>query len=155
MANYVCMYSCISALVDVTEEIRLQADKRQTISFLILLDHSKAFDIVHHSILLYKLKYMGNFSPTPLKLLSSYLSNRSQSVYHDSNMSRSCSMPRGVSQGSLLGPLLYSIYANDLPLNVEHCQMHMYADDVQLYISCTVDDAGTCIKYTYGHLEMD
>ena len=38
------------------------------------------------------------------------------------------------------------IYANDLPLNVEHCQMHMYADDVQLYISCTVDDAPNCIR---------
>ena len=50
-------------------------------------------------------------------------------------------MPRGVPLGSILGPLLYSIHANDLPLNVKHCQMHMYADDVQLYISCTVDDA--------------
>ena len=129
-----------------TEEIRLQVDKRQTISFLILLDHSKAFDTVHHSILLHKLKHMCNFSPTALKLLSSYLSNRSQSVYHDSNMSRSCSMPRGVPQGCILDPLLYSIYANDLPLNVEHCQMHMYADDVQLYISCTVDDAPNCIR---------
>ena len=89
---------------------------------------------------------MCNFSPTALKLLSSYLSNRSQSVYHYSNMSRSCLMPRGVPQGSILGPLLYSIYANALPLNVEHCQMHMYADDVQLYISSRVDDAPNCIR---------
>ena len=83
---------CISALVDVTEEIRLQVDKRQTMSFIILLDHSKAFDTVHHSILFHKFKHMRNFSPTALKLLSSYLSNRSQSVYHGiSNIMRSCS----------------------------------------------------------------
>ena len=38
------------------------------------------------------------------------------------------------------------VYANDLSLNVEHCQMHMYADDVQLYINCTVDDVPNCIR---------
>ena len=89
---------------------------------------------------------MRNFSPTALKLLSSYLRNRNQSVYHASKISRSCSTPRAVPQSSILGPLLYSIYANDLPLNVEHCQIHIYADDVLLYISCAVDDASNCIR---------
>ena len=103
-------------------------------SFLILLDHSKVFYIIPF-LLLHKLKLLC----------------------YDSNISRSC-----VPQGSILGSLLYSIYANDLPLNVEHCQIQMYAHDVQLYISCAVDDAPNCvglisrdIKYTYGHMQMD
>ena len=65
------------------------------------------------------------FFPNCVKILSSYLSNRSQSVYHDLNISRSCSMPRGVPQGSILDSLLHSISANDLPLNAEHCQIHV------------------------------
>ena len=40
----------------------------------------------------------------------------------------------------------YLLYANDFPLNVEHCQIHMYADDVKLYINCAVDDALNCIR---------
>ena len=88
---------------------------------------------------------MCNFSPTVLKSLLPYLSNTSQSVFHDSNISGSCSTPRGVPHGSIFGPVLYSTYANDLPSNVGHCQIHMYADDVQLYISCALDDAPNCI----------
>ena len=49
---------CPSALADVTKEIRCQIDKRHTTSFLVPLDHSKAFDTAHHSILKLKLKYM-------------------------------------------------------------------------------------------------
>ena len=50
-------------------------------------------------------------------------------------------MPKAVPQGSILAPLLYSIYANDLPLQVKHCKIHMYTDDVQLYMDCSASDA--------------
>ena len=50
-------------------------------------------------------------------------------------------MPKVVPQGSILGPLLCSINANDLPLQVKHCQIHMYSDDEQLYMGCSSSDA--------------
>ena len=55
-------------------------------------------------------------------------------------------MSRNVPQGSILNPLMYSIYANDLPLQVNHCQIHMYADDVQLYMGCSASDAPNRIR---------
>lgn len=137
-------HSCITTLVDVSEDIRAEMDNKK-ITFLVLLDHSKAFDTVDHSILCLKLKYMFNFSPTAIKLISSYLYGRSQSVYHGSEVSISYPVPRGVPQGSILGPLLYAIYSNDLPSQLQHCSVQMYADDVQLYISCKPTDVTNCI----------
>ena len=75
-------HSFRSALVDVSEEIRCQIDKRHTMSFLVLLDNSKAFDTVHHSILKHELKYMCNFSSTAFILISSYLNDRSQTFWY-------------------------------------------------------------------------
>lgn len=127
-------HSCITALSDVTEEIRGNLDDGK-ITFLVLLDHSKAFDTVHHSTLCLKLSKMFNFSPTAVKLISSYLTNRSQSVSNGVSISKSLPVVRGVPQGSILGPLLYSLYANDLPQQLQYCNIQMYADDVQLYLS--------------------
>lgn len=129
-------HSCLTALTDVVEEIRGNLDQNK-VSFLVLLDHSKAFDTVEHQILSFKLKKMFKFSPSAVRLISSYLTNRTQSVYNNGNTSRPLSTSRGVPQGSILGPLLYTIYSNDLPLQIKHSKMQMYADDVQLYLSCT------------------
>lgn len=137
-------HSCVSALIDVTEELRSKIDKNM-ISFLILLDHSKAFDTVDHSVLCLKLQRMQNFSTTAVKLIFSYLCDRSQSVYHGSDVSNTCLVSRGVPQGSILGPLLYTIYSNDLPSRLRHCGVHMYADDVQLYISCQPSEINDCV----------
>lgn len=138
-------HSCVSTLLEVSEELRINVDDNR-ISFLVLLDHSKAFDTVEHSILCLKLKHMCKFSPTAVKLISSYLHDRYQAVYYGNNKSNSCLVSRGVPQGSILGPLLYSIYSNDLPSQLKHCGIQMYADDVQLYISCHPSDTTECIS---------
>lgn len=127
--------SCITALADVAEDLRKELDEGQ-MTMLVLLDHSKAFDTVDHIILLQKLEKMMHFSSTSSKLIQSYLSGREQCV--EINLSlKSTFLPvtRGVPQGSILGPLLFSIYVNDLPNQLKHCNIRMFADDVQLYIS--------------------
>jgi len=131
--------SCTTSIADVTEDIRIYQDKR-FVTFLLLLDFSKAFDTINHEILCSKLYNMYKFSKSATKLIKSYLTNRSQAVYFNSKTSKFLTVSTGVPQGSVLGPLLFSLYSNDLPDVLKHCNYHMYADDVQLYIGCSVQN---------------
>lgn len=102
-----------------------------------LLDFSKAFDTVNHSNLIHKLITNFNLSSSATKLISSYLQCRSQYVMLNNVSSGFRSPECGVPQGSVLGPLLFSLYINDLPQTIRHAKCHLYADDVQLVATCT------------------
>lgn len=135
---------CITALVDVIEDIRHYLDEDK-VSFLLLLDHTKAFDSIDHYISKYKLKNLFGFSTSATNLISSYLSQRKQSVFHENSVSEPLELTKGVPQGSILGPVLFSLYINDLPKKINDCQIHMYADDVQLYKACKIDEISCCV----------
>ena len=98
----------------------------------IYIDNSKAFDTLNHDILLQKLKYYG-ITGTSVNLLQSYLSERYQYVEYNGHRSNPLPISTGVPQGSVLGPLLFLIYINDLPMVTDAFNMLMYADDTTLY----------------------
>lgn len=128
-------HSCLSALIYVCEEIRSAIDNNE-VSFLGLLDFSKAFLNVDHNIMLRKLFSDYKFSRSSLKLLQSYLSNRQQAVFYNGKLSSFLNINKGVPQGSIMGPLLFTLYINDLPKYLNRAKVHLYADDVQIYLNC-------------------
>ena len=100
-------HSTITALLNVTDDI-YEALENSEITFLILLDYSKAFDCANHKLILAKLQSAG-FQDDALSFIKSYLSGRSQKVVTGSQESSWESVLNGVPQGSVLGPLLFTI----------------------------------------------
>lgn len=129
-------HSTSTALLKVHDDISQFIDKKG-VAFLLLIDFSKAFDRVSHVKLLNKLSQQFHFSRNAVLLIKSYLSLRCQIVEIDGNQSRPIHIISGVPQGSVLGPLLFSLFINDLPSVLKICMIHMFADDVQLYFCST------------------
>jgi hypothetical protein len=98
-----------------------------------LLDISKCFDTIDHKILLNKLQQYG-ICDVEHKWFNSYLNERSQVVYCNNTLSQPRDITIGVPQGSVLGPILFMIFSNDLPNNVHLGMCNMYADDTLVYI---------------------
>ena len=134
-------YSCTTALLGVTDDIINATDEGKT-SALVLIDYSKAFDRLNHELLISILNYIG-FHTNAIKLLKSYLTNRSQYVETSSGVSPASTQLYGVPQGSILGPLLFSIYTCNITNSVKHCKVYLYADDTQVFASFFPNDINT------------
>ncbi|KAL5253023.1 hypothetical protein ACHWQZ_G015697 [Mnemiopsis leidyi] len=125
--------SCEHALLNAQYSI-LQSLNKNQISLLLLLDYSKAFDVLDHSTLLYKLDHYG-IRGIAKEWFESYLTNRNQFVSINGNCSESKQIEYGVPQGSILGPLLFVIYINDLPGICNLAKFILYADDANIIVT--------------------
>jgi hypothetical protein len=107
------------------------------VSLLVLLNCYKAFESFIHHLICSKLSNQFSFTTTSvISLIMSYLSDRSQCVQTDDALSVVLSITLGVVQGSVLGLLLFSMFIKDIVCQITSCRVHLYADDVQIYISC-------------------
>lgn len=128
-------FSTKTAMLKVIDDIGVIIDEGNSV-VMILLDYSKAFDTISHAKLCQKLKSKFYFNENSANMIKSYLSCRQQAVFHNNCYSSFLPILSGVPQGSVLGPILFSLYINDLPLILKYCTVHLFADDVQLYFNC-------------------
>ena len=119
------------AALELVDRIIQQLDQKE-IPFSIFLDLSKAFDTLDHNILLEKLTYYG-VSGMSNSLIKNYLTNRKQFVEFDGVKSDMLNISTGVPQGSVLGPLLFIIYLNDISKASEIFKLICYADDTSIF----------------------
>ena len=157
LSTYNCIYnlqfgfrkqhSTIHALIDITENIRKALDNNE-FAVGVFIDLQKAFDTVDHKILLKKLEHYG-IRGIVNKWFESYLANRMQFVKIKGCKSYEALMVFGVPQGSILGPLLFLIYINDIHEALKYSIARLFADDSNLLIN------NKCLKKIKKYLNFD
>lgn len=136
-------HSTYMALLSLTDHIAAALDNKQVCAG-VFMDLSKAFDTVNHNILLYKLSRYG-IRGIALNWFASYLAGRSQYVQIDNTRSSTLQVSCGVPQGSILGPLLFLVYINDLIHVSKVAEIIMFADDTTLFFNCAEQSTSAVI----------
>ena len=130
-------HSCETALMKIIDDVVADLSPN-TYIIMTLLDFSAAFDTVDHDVLINRLKTDYGIEANVLNWFKSYLEDRSYKVKVNNTLSNSQDLKFGVPQGSILGPILYTLYVNEIETiaNNNNIKVHIYADDVQLYTKC-------------------
>ena len=139
------IHSTVTALLEATDSWAFDID-RGNVNAVVFLDLKKAFDTVGHTILLSKLSAYG-IQENAFNWFRSYLENRTQICSVSGSLSKTCSLQCGIPQGTILGPLLFLLYINDLPNCLTNSYPRMYADDTHLtYADKDVNIIQSCLN---------
>jgi hypothetical protein len=138
-------HSTATALSKVVEDLTVNIDDGK-ISILVLIDFSKAFDSIPHGVLLRNLRDRFRFSACAVSFIKSYLSMRRQKVVIGERESGDLICELGVPQGSILGPLLFSMFIDGISDVLNGTGFHLYADDLQVYESGFPNDMTACVE---------
>jgi hypothetical protein len=122
-------YGCVTATLKIFNDVTIALDSKK---FCAAIDLAKAFDTVDHSILVGRLRIIG-VSEGSLAWFANYLSQRMQCIKSEHLLSQPLPVTKGVPQGLILGPTLFSIYINNIAQAVGSSLIHLYADDRVLY----------------------
>ena len=143
---YRLFHSCETALLRVSNDILMSLDKGHEV-ILVLLDYSSAFDTISHDTILQRMSDWFGIQDRVLDWFRTYLTSRTQTVLINGVQS-SVHMPtQGVPQGSVIGPLVFTMYTSPLENIIDSYGFSkmLYADDTQIYVSCKSSDIGDLI----------
>ena len=141
--------STISSIATLTDDL-VRAMNEAGVTLATFIDLRKAFDTVNHVVLIKKLEYYGILGNL-LEWCQSYITGRKQRTVANKTVSNSQDVVCGVPQGSVLGPLFFLLYINDLTDHVDNIKVSLYADDTVLYTSG--DDINNCVQIMQNSLD--
>ena len=140
-------HSTETALIKITDQILFNLESDE-VTALVFVGFKKAFDVVDHELLLKKLE-LCRVGDVALSWFGSYLSKRSQFVALERSLSKHMEIKQGVPQGSVLGPVLFLLFVNDLPLHLHNSSADIHADDTTLSLKAHFNDILNLINWYF------